>query len=75
MICIKKLNEEKFEIDMLGILPNYRNKHLGTKVINLVFETHTTTRIWVLGTMLQEENLISHFKLTIVKRSIEPILC
>lgn len=62
MICIKKLNEEKFEIDMFGILPDYRNKHLGTKVINLVFETHTTARIWVLGTMLQEEKNIRFYE-------------
>ena len=62
MICIKKLNEEKFEIDMFGILPDYRNKHLGTKVINLVFETHNTTRIWVLGTMLQEEKNIRFYE-------------
>ena len=61
MICIKKLNEEKFEIDMFGILPDYRNKHLGTKVINLVFETHNTARIWVLGTMLQEEKNIRFY--------------
>lgn len=62
MICIKKISEEKCEIDIFGILPDYRNKHLGNKVINMIFEIHNTARIWVLGTMLQEEKNIYFYE-------------
>lgn len=57
---IEKIEEGTYRIDDFGILPTYRDQHLGTQAMLSLFKLYEDVHTWRLATMLEEKRNL-HF--------------
>lgn len=60
IIKIKQIDNENYKIGDFGIIPDFRDKNIGTEVIHTIKDIYTNAKTWTLSTILQESRCI-HF--------------
>lgn len=66
-----EVKQNIYKIDDFGILPEYRNRHLGTKVILEIQNLFPFVHTWLLSTILEEERNIHFYEKLGFKRMNE----
>ncbi|MFQ6862311.1 MAG: GNAT family N-acetyltransferase [Beduini sp.] len=71
IIKLKKEQETIYKIDDFGILPEFRDQHLGTNVMIELQKQYAFVHTWRLSTILEEERNIHFYEKLGFKRVLE----
>lgn len=71
IIKLKKEQETVYKIDDFGILPEFRDQHLGTNVMTELQKQYAFVHTWQLSTILEEERNIHFYEKLGFKRVLE----
>ncbi len=71
IIKLKKEQETVYKIDDFGILPEFRDQHLGTNVMIELQKKYAFVHTWQLSTILEEECNIHFYEKLGFKRVLE----
>ncbi len=71
IIKLKKEQETVYKIDDFGILPEFRDQHLGTNVMIELQKQYAFVHTWLLSTILEEKRNIHFYEKLGFKRVLE----